>query len=58
MSEVTAETLLAEKDFVRGLARSLVRDEARADDISQQAWLAAMERPPHSERAVRAWFRS
>ncbi len=34
----------------------LVRDDARADDVAQQAWLAAVRQPPSSDVAPRAWL--
>ncbi len=37
------DALLAHADFVRGLARRLVLDEAAADDIVQGTWLAALD---------------
>ena len=40
------ETLLAEREWVRALARSLLADSNRADDVEQQTWLSAMRRPP------------
>lgn len=51
-----AEELLSHADFMRHLARSLVLDEARAADITQQAWLAALKRPPDLDRPVRPWL--
>ncbi len=40
------EALLAEREWVRHLARTLARDESAADDLEQEAWRAALERPP------------
>lgn len=43
--------------FVRRLARGLVRDEARADDLAQATWLAALEEPPRSTGdGLRGWL--
>ena len=43
--------------FVRRLARSLVRDESRADDVVQETWLAALEEPPRSTGdGLRGWL--
>lgn len=36
------QALLAHRDFVRGIARSLLFDEHAADDVVQQTWLAAL----------------
>ncbi|MCI0586836.1 MAG: sigma-70 family RNA polymerase sigma factor [Planctomycetes bacterium] len=49
------ETLLTHGDFVRALARALL-DEHRAEDVVQQTWLAALERPPRAPGRLRAWL--
>ncbi|HKB14721.1 MAG TPA: sigma-70 family RNA polymerase sigma factor, partial [Planctomycetota bacterium] len=48
------ETLLEHGPFVRRIARSLLFDEHRVDDVVQETWLAALERPPRT--AIRAWL--
>lgn len=50
------EALLAHAGFVRSVARSLVPDESRVDDIVQETWLAALEHPPRHRRSIRAWL--
>ncbi|MHC4930977.1 MAG: sigma-70 family RNA polymerase sigma factor, partial [Planctomycetota bacterium] len=55
---VDIESLLQHRPFVRRLARSLVRDESRADDLVQETWMAALRNPPRSRGAVRAWLAS
>ena len=50
------EQLLIHAQWARALARQLVTDEQRADDVVQQAWLAAVERPPEPGPGLRAWF--
>ena len=50
------EDLLAHENFVRCIARRLVSDEDRTSDITQQAWLAALERPPSSNGLLRSWL--
>ena len=52
------QTLLAHSQFVRALARQLVRDENRAEDVVQDTWLAALKRPPRSLRGLRSWLRT
>jgi RNA polymerase sigma-70 factor (ECF subfamily) len=52
----TLDELLAHASWARALARELVLDEARADDVVQQAWLAAVERPPAPGPGLRAWL--
>ncbi|MFG0319064.1 MAG: sigma-70 family RNA polymerase sigma factor [Planctomycetota bacterium JB042] len=41
---------------LRRLARALLFDPADAQDVVQQAWLAALQRPAESIRAPRAWL--
>lgn len=55
---VKIEALLAHRQWVRALARSLVRDESSADDVEQQTWQAALENPPAKLDAARAWLGS
>ena len=56
---LSEEALLAELGWIRGLARSLVRDAASAEDLAQETYLAALERPPRTARSgasLRAWL--
>ncbi len=48
--------LLRHRDFLRALTRALVADEHLADDAVQQTWLAALQTPPRSAAASRAWL--
>ncbi|MHC4340865.1 MAG: sigma-70 family RNA polymerase sigma factor, partial [Planctomycetota bacterium] len=50
------DELLNHAHFVRGLARSLVLDENRADDAVQQTWLAALRSRPDGRRPLRPWL--
>lgn len=50
------ESLLAEREWVRNLAASLVADPNRADDVAQDAWLAAVTRPPEDGSSPRGWL--
>ena len=50
------EELLANRDWLRALARSLVRDEHMAADLEQETWRSALERPPHRSGSPRAWL--
>jgi RNA polymerase sigma factor (sigma-70 family) len=52
--DASLDTLLAHRAWVRSLAAALVQP-ADADDLEQEAWLAALERPP-SDEAPRAWL--
>ena len=47
--------LLAQHSWVRRVARALVRDGARSDDLEQSVWLRALERP-REVRSPRAWL--
>lgn len=50
------DALLAHADWVRGLAGSLVADPAAADDLVQDTWTAALQRPPVGDRPLRGWL--
>jgi RNA polymerase sigma-70 factor (ECF subfamily) len=51
------ELLLRHASFVRALARRLTCDESSADDLVQDTWLAALERPSASVRSPERWLR-
>lgn len=48
--------LLAHATFVQRLAQSLVGDPNAADDLAQDAWVAALERPPRDGSNPRGWL--
>jgi RNA polymerase sigma-70 factor (ECF subfamily) len=50
------DALLAHAGWAHGLAARLVRDAAAADDLAQDAWVAALERPPAPDRPLRRWL--
>ncbi len=50
------EELLKHASWARALARRLVRDRAEADDVVQETWLAALEKPPRADRPLRPWL--
>lgn len=52
------DALLAHSGWVRALAQNLVSDPATADDVAQQAWQAALERPPRHGSNLRSWWSS
>jgi RNA polymerase sigma-70 factor (ECF subfamily) len=52
------ETLLAHTGWMRRLARTLVRDDAQADDVVQDAVVAALRAPPRDPVALPAWLAS
>src|SRR5262245_10947069 len=54
----SGQQLLEHQAFVRRLARELVSDAARADDLVQDAWVQALRHPPRAAGAARTWFRT
>jgi RNA polymerase sigma factor (sigma-70 family) len=48
--------LLVHLAWLKRLARSLVGNDARADDLVQETWVAALQRPPALDRPVRPWL--
>ena len=42
---------------LRAIARSLVLDDATAEDILQEAWLKAVTQPPREAGALMPWMR-
>ncbi|MEO0649540.1 MAG: sigma factor, partial [Planctomycetota bacterium] len=54
-SATPPEQLLAQAQWVRDLARRLVRDPDVADDVVQEAWVAVLEHPPAELRSPRAF---
>jgi RNA polymerase sigma-70 factor (ECF subfamily) len=52
----TAEHLLRDLAWLRRLATSLANDRDEADDLVQEAWIAAWRRQPDASRPMRAWL--
>jgi RNA polymerase sigma factor (sigma-70 family) len=50
------EALLAHRAWVRALARRLADNAVDADDLEQDAWLAAARARPQDGVGIRAWF--
>lgn len=48
--------LLADADWIGSLARELIVDRHDAEDLSQEARLAALRRPPEEQARLREWF--
>lgn len=53
-----AELLLDHVTWIRELARHLVADRELADDLAQDAWVIALQRPPRERSKARPWFAS
>ncbi len=51
-----AELLLEHASWMRQLARALVGDPERAEDLSQETWVRALEHPPEAGRPLRGWL--
>ncbi len=51
------DALLAEREWVRRLARALAGDPHAADDLEQDAWTRLLAQPPHTPGALRGWLR-
>ncbi len=51
----TTSELLEHAAFARNLARGLVRDTARAEDVVQDVWHSALEKPPRHGVNLRAF---
>ncbi|HEX5135517.1 MAG TPA: sigma-70 family RNA polymerase sigma factor [Planctomycetota bacterium] len=49
------EALLEHRAFLRAIAKGLLRDDDAAEDVVQEALLAAMERPPEGPN-LRGWL--
>ena len=58
MNGLSDQAQLALKDmaWVRNLARALLRDDATADDVAQDAWLIAAEKAPTDGRPLKPWL--
>lgn len=52
----TVEVLLGHAEWIRGLARTLVKDSGVAEDIVQDAWVLALDRPPGQLTNPRGWL--
>lgn len=57
MTEVpSAEQLLQDIAWLKSLATTLANDRDDADDLVQEAWIAAWRRQPDATRPMRAWL--
>lgn len=53
---LSAEQLLQDAAWLKGLARTLAHDKDDADDLVQESWIAAWRRQPDASRPMRAWL--
>jgi RNA polymerase sigma factor (sigma-70 family) len=52
----SVEELLRQTRWVRSLARHLVHEAADGEDLAQDVWTAAAEKPPRNARNIRGWL--
>ena len=50
------QDLLAHDRWIRALARHLVTDEDAAEDLAQEAWVEALEKPPRKAGRLSSWL--
>lgn len=55
-SPIDARELLEHLDFIQGLARALLEDGHEADDVSQEAIVAALGARPRIQSSLRSWL--
>ncbi len=55
-STLNAEALLEHSRWMRNLALRLVGDAQRADDLTQDTWVRALEQPPRTDMPLRGWL--
>ncbi len=53
---IDADALLAQEGFIRAIARPLVLDESRVDDVVQETWLTALQRRPRRWASLPSWL--
>ena len=54
---VALEPMLENGHWVRNLARQLLYDKSLTDDVVQEVWIKALERPPSKPQALQAWLK-
>jgi len=55
-SRTLIEELLAQASWLRSFARSVVGDDVEAEDVAQEAWVAALAHRPTFESSLRPWL--
>lgn len=55
-ANLSIDELIRHGAFLRALARRLVADDSAADDVVQEVWLRALQRPPASGGSITGWL--
>ena len=55
---LSRDEIQAQQTSLRTLARSLALNDEAADDVVQETWLAALDKPPHRFRNLNGWLRT
>ncbi|MBK8979731.1 MAG: hypothetical protein IPM29_27860 [Planctomycetes bacterium] len=55
-SEALPDAWLAHTGWMRELARHLLADPAAAEEVVQEAWVAALRHPPSPDRPLEPWL--
>ena len=53
---IPADVLLTHASFLRGLAKGLLGDDHAAEDVLQETWVMALERPPANRAKLAGWL--
>ncbi|MCP5021807.1 MAG: sigma-70 family RNA polymerase sigma factor [bacterium] len=56
MSNSNIDQLLQHSDWIRSVAFSLMKDPGKAEDLVQETWLTAIEKPPMVLNNARGWL--
>ena len=57
VNQLPVEDLLKNSQWVRHLALSLLHDKNLVDDVVQEVWVKAVERPPEKPQALPLWLK-
>ena len=55
---IPPDLLLSHAEFIRRLARKLLADDALAEDVLQETFVVALEKPPARRTSIRGWLGS
>lgn len=55
-TSIDPEALLAHDEFVRALARGILREDSQVDDVIQETWIATLRADLRSVASLRGWL--